>query len=124
MRSVDVVCIQIGSPKTSFHDEPCDDSKEGSCPRVVESDRDVTCSEHFGGTGKKRFTCGKQKAPNTYLGLFVFTLHIHGCDRVFKVVVSAGYLEKMSLTIFENEENQGMLENIFQWLKVRFYQYV
>jgi len=30
----------------------------------------------------------------------------------------------MSLTIFENEENQGMLENNFQWLKVRIYQYV
>ena len=41
---------------TSFDDEPCGRQKEGLCPRVVESDRDVTCSEHFGGTGKKRFT--------------------------------------------------------------------
>ena len=94
MRSVDVVCIQIGSPKTSFHDEPCDDSKEGSCPRVVESDRDVTCSEHFGGTGKKRFTCGKQKSPNTYLGIFVSPYVSTVVTGVFKVVVSAGYLEK------------------------------
>jgi hypothetical protein len=37
---------------TSFDDEPCGRQKEGLCPRVVESDRDVTCSEHFGGTGK------------------------------------------------------------------------
>jgi hypothetical protein len=39
---------------TSFDDEPCDHQKGGWCPRVVESDRDVTCSEHFGGTGKKK----------------------------------------------------------------------
>ena len=109
---------------TSFDDEPCDHQKEGWCPRVVESDRDVTCSEHFGGTGKKRFTCGKQKTPKRIWG-FLFSPYISTVvTGVFKVVVSAGYLEKMSLTIFENEENQGMLENIFQWLKVRLYQYV
>ena len=60
--------------------------------RVIET---ITCSEHFGGTGKKRFTCGKQKAPNTYLGVFVFTRHVSTVvTGVFKVVVSAGYLEK------------------------------
>ena len=42
-----------GNTTTSFEDEPCDHQKEGWCPRVVESDRDVTCSEHFGGTGKQ-----------------------------------------------------------------------
>ena len=52
---------------TSFDDEPCDHQKEGSCPRVVESDRDVTFSEHFGGTGKKRFTCKVQKRRVPFL---------------------------------------------------------
>jgi len=51
---------------TSFDDEPCDHQKEGWCPRVVESDRDVTCSEHFGGTGKKRFT-RERKNPNLWV---------------------------------------------------------
>jgi hypothetical protein len=46
--SLDVVC----DTNNSFDDEPCGRQKEGLCPRVVESDRDVTCSEHFGGTGK------------------------------------------------------------------------
>jgi hypothetical protein len=46
--SLDALC----DTTTSFDDEPCDHQKEGSCPRVVESDRDVTFSEHFGGTGK------------------------------------------------------------------------
>ena len=49
--SLDALC----DTTTSFDDEPCDHQKEGSCPRVVESDRDVTCSEHFGGAGKKRY---------------------------------------------------------------------
>ena len=66
----------------------------------------------------------KQKTLNTYLGIFVSPNTSTVVTGVFKVVVSAGYLEKMSLTIFENEENQGMLENNFQWLNVRIYQYV
>jgi hypothetical protein len=37
---------------TSFDEEPYDHQKEGWCPRVVESDREIACSEHFGGTGK------------------------------------------------------------------------
>ena len=48
---------------TSFDEEPYDHQKEGWCPRVVESDREIACSEHFGGTGKKRFT-EKKKIPN------------------------------------------------------------
>ena len=46
--SLDDVC----DTTTNFDDEPCDHQKEGSCPRAVESDRDDTFSEHFGGTGK------------------------------------------------------------------------
>jgi hypothetical protein len=30
--------------------------------RVIESDRDVTCSDHFGGTGKNILTGGKEKS--------------------------------------------------------------
>jgi hypothetical protein len=69
--------------------------------------------------------CGENKNPQIRIWGFLFSPYISTVvTGVFKVVVSAGYLEKMSLTIFENEENQGMLENIFQWLKVRIYQYV
>ena len=57
---------------TSFDDEPCDHQKEGSCPRVVESDRDVTCSEHFGGTGKKRLEFGVLKKIQNKLILDFF----------------------------------------------------
>jgi hypothetical protein len=48
-RSVHALC----NTTTSFDDEACDHQKEGLCPRVVESDRDVTFLEHFGETGKK-----------------------------------------------------------------------
>ena len=40
---------------TSFDDESCDHQKGGLCPCVVESDRDVTSSKHFGGTGKNAY---------------------------------------------------------------------
>ena len=49
--SLDDVC----DTTTNFDDEPCDHQKEGSCPRAVESDRDITSSEHFGGTGKNTY---------------------------------------------------------------------
>jgi hypothetical protein len=61
--SLDALC----DTTTSFDDEPCDHQKEGSCPRVVESDRDVTCSEHFGGTGKNVSECFFRHDPIFFL---------------------------------------------------------
>jgi hypothetical protein len=52
---------------TSFDGEPCDHQKEGECPRAVESDRDVTCSEHFGGTGKNAYEFFFRHEPNFFL---------------------------------------------------------
>ena len=52
---------------TSLDDEPCDRQKEGSCPRVVESDRDITSSEHFGGTGKIVYECFFRHEPNFFV---------------------------------------------------------
>jgi hypothetical protein len=48
---------------TSFDDEPCDHQKEGSCPRVVESDREIACSEHWGGEREKKDLLRKKKIP-------------------------------------------------------------
>jgi hypothetical protein len=77
------------------------------------------------GNGKEKDLLAENKNPQIRIGGFLFSPGTSTVvTGVFKVVVSAGYLEKMSLTIFENEENQGMLENNFQWLKVRIYQYV
>jgi hypothetical protein len=77
------------------------------------------------GNGKEKDLLAENKNPQIRIWGFLFSASKSTVvTGVFKVVVSAGYLEKMSLTIFENEENQGMLENIFQWLKVRIYQYV
>jgi len=50
---------------TSFEDEPCDHQKEGSCPRVVESDLYVT-SGTLGGNGKKHFDGRKKKIPRLF----------------------------------------------------------
>jgi hypothetical protein len=46
---------------TRFEDEPCDHQKEGWCPRVVESDREIACSEHWGGNEKKKIYLEKRK---------------------------------------------------------------
>lgn len=54
---------------TSLDDEPCDHQEEGSClvPGAVESDRDVTFSEHFGGTGKNVYEFFFRHEPNFFL---------------------------------------------------------
>jgi hypothetical protein len=57
--SVDALC----NTTTSFDDEPCDRQKEGSCPRAVESDRDLTFPEHFGETGKNAYECFFRHEP-------------------------------------------------------------
>ena len=62
--SLDALC----DTTTSFDDEPCDHQKEGSCPRVVESDRgELTCSEHFGETGKNAYEFFFRHEPNFFL---------------------------------------------------------
>ena len=89
--------------------------------RVIETSR----VRNTLGERERKDLLAENKNPQIRIWGFLFSPYVSTVvTGVFKVVVSAGYLEKMSLTIFENEENQGMLENNFQWLKVRLYQYV
>jgi len=74
-----------GNTTTSFDDGPCDHQKEGSCPRVVESDRDVSFSvEGVRGKASVSFYENRPRVLKSQKNAVTF-LCPSGCHTIFGI---------------------------------------